>query len=507
MSHRIPWVESNRDDVRLIENVHPPVWTPPMPASKYHVVVVGAGTAGLITSIAAAGLGARVALIEADRMGGDCLNVGCVPSKLLISAARALRAARRGLRDGMMHGSDPVADFPAIMNRMRNVRGNISVHDSAARYKQQGVDVFFGRGEFVNGNTCVVNGTPLNFRRAVICTGARAAVPNVSGLAEVGFLTNETVFNLTELPRRMVVLGGGPIGCELAQTFAAFGSHVTVIQKEPRILPRDSAAASEVVANAFRAEGITVISNALTSKVESAGSGKRVIYSVVGEPEASVECDEILVATGRAPNVAGLGLERLGIEFDVRNGVKVDASLRTSSPCIYAAGDVCSAFRFTHAADVMARVVVQNVLSLGSSKFDPKRIPWSTYTSPEVAGVGLTPAAAEKQGIPFREYTESFSRVDRAILDGETDGFVSILTGKKNDRILGATIVHPHAGELIGEVTMAMTHGIGLSKLSRSIRPYPTSSEVFKRVADSCSRERLKPWVKQLLGMWLRWLA
>jgi pyruvate/2-oxoglutarate dehydrogenase complex dihydrolipoamide dehydrogenase (E3) component len=497
----LPDDEHNRT---LVANVHPPDWVNPTPAVRYNLVVIGAGTAGLITAIGAAGLGARVALIERELMGGDCLNVGCVPSKALIRSARALSAVRDAGQFGVETPAGAKLNFAAVMERMRRLRASISPNDSAERYRAQGVDVFLGAGRFQGGDTIQVGDAVLRFKKTVIATGARAARPEISGLADVGYLTNETVFTLTELPQRLAVIGAGPIGCELAQAFARFGSQVTLLGSAPQILPREECDAAALVESALKRDGIDLRLGCRVFRAEQRG-GDKVLHLEGNGARQELSTDAILVGAGRAPNVEGLNLEGVGVDYDLKAGVHVDDRLRTTNPRIFAAGDVCSQFQFTHAADAMARIVIQNSLFFGRAKASALVIPWCTYTDPEIAHVGLSESTARERGIPIDTFVQNFTHVDRAILDGETEGMVKIHVRRGSDTIAGATVVASHAGEMISEITLAITAGSGLRTLARTIHPYPTQAEAIKRAADAYNRTRLTPLVKSLFARWLAW--
>ena len=497
----LPDDEYNR---ALVANVHPLDWVNPKPARRYNLVVIGAGTAGLITAIGAAGLGAKVALVERDLMGGDCLNVGCVPSKALLRAARAAVAVREAGPLGVDVPPGMQVDFPAVMQRMRRLRSSISANDSAARYRAQGVDVFLGAGRFTGPESISVGDAVLHFRKAVIATGARAARPDIPGLADVGFLTNETVFTLTQLPSRLAVIGAGPIGCELAQAFARFGSKVTLLGSAPQILPREDPDAAAIAHAALQRDTVAMHLGCRMERVDRGESGKRLYLDCDGKRH-ELTVDEILVGAGRVPNVDSLGLETVEVEFDQKHGVHVNDHLRTSNRRIFAAGDVCSKFQFTHAADAMARIVIQNSLFLGRSKVSTLVIPWCTYTDPEIAHVGLSEKEARDRGIAIDTFQQDLKHVDRAILDGETDGFVKMHVRRGTDKIVGATVVAAHAGEMISEITLAMTARLGLKTLARTIHPYPTQAEAIKRTADSFNRTRLTPFVKSLFAKWLSW--
>ncbi len=492
----------DEQDRRLLGHVHPADWRNPEPAPWYHLVVVGGGTAGLVCAAGAAGLGARVALVERALLGGDCLNYGCVPSKGVIRAARAWADARAAAeRFGGPAATGP-GDFGAAMRRMRTLRADISSHDSARRFSSLGVDVLLGDGRFVAADAVEVGGKRLAFKRAVVATGARAAALPIPGLAEAGYFTNETVFTLTELPARLALIGAGPIGCELAQSFARFGSQVTLLDVAPQILIREDRDAAAIVEKALVADGVRLELGVQIARVERRGEEKVLQLTRDGKP-SEVAADAILLAVGRRPNVEDLGLEAAGIAYG-KTGVQVDDHLRTSNRRVFAAGDVASRFQFTHAADAMARIVIQNALFKGRAKASRLVMPWCTYTSPEVAHVGLYEKDAQEQGIAIDTLTLPLSDVDRAKLDGDEEGFLRLHLKKGTDRILGATVVAEHAGDLLGEIYLAATHGIGLGKIASVIHPYPTQVEVIKKAADTWRRGKLTPGVKKLLGFLLK---
>ena len=495
-----PWDAHNQ---KLHANVHPTDWVNPKPAAKYNLVVIGGGTAGLVTAAGAAGLGAKVALIERHLLGGDCLNVGCVPSKAIIRAARAAAEVRRAGEFGVRVSGEVSVDFAAVMERMRRLRADISPHDSAARFRELGVDVFIGGGKFTGRDTVQVGDQTLRFVNAVVATGARAAAPAIPGLDTVPYLTNETLFSLTELPKRLGVIGAGPIGCEMAQSFARFGSEVYLVESTDGVLPREDRDAADILQAALVRDGVKLLSGGKNLRLAPASDGVRILVESGGRDHDLV-VDRLLVAVGRAPNVEGLGLEKAGVEFG-KKGVVVDDNLRTTNPRIFACGDICSPYQFTHAADFMARIVIQNALFKGRKKASALTIPWCTYTSPEIAHVGLHPREAKTKGIALDTFTQEMSRVDRAILDGEDEGLVRVHVRKGTDEILGATIVAAHAGDLIGELSLAMTAGIGLGTIAGAIHPYPTQAESIRKVGDLYNRTRLTPLVKTLLAKWLAW--
>jgi pyruvate/2-oxoglutarate dehydrogenase complex dihydrolipoamide dehydrogenase (E3) component len=502
---RVPeMLPQDKYNAELVANAHPPDWKNPAPAGRYNLVVIGGGTAGLVAAAGAAGLGAKVALVERRFLGGDCLTVGCVPSKCLIRSSRAYADARDTPAFGVKVRDGVQADFAAAMERMRRLRAVISRHDAAQRFRDMGVDVFLGEGRFVGPDAVEVVGQTLRFKKAVIATGARAVRPDVPGLEEAGFLTNETVFSLTERPPRLAVFGAGPLGCELAQALRRLGSEVTIVERSSHILPREDPDAAEVLDRSFQRDGIVLKTNSVVKRVTTSARGKLVWTESKGAEEV-LTVDEILVGAGRAPNVQGLNLEAAGVGYDERNGVHVDDTLRTTNPRIYAAGDVCLRHRFTHTADASARIVVQNALFWGRKKLSALVIPWCTYTDPEIAHVGICEQEAKERGIRVTTFFRPFKDVDRAIADGEEEGFAKIHLRKGTDRILGATIVARHAGEMISEVTLAMVAGVGLKAVANVIHPYPTQAECIRQVADAYNRTRLTPFFKRLTTWLMAW--
>ncbi len=490
----LPEDEFNRE---LVGHTHPSDWVNPEPAEAYNLVVIGGGTAGLVTAMGAATVGARVALVENYLMGGDCLNYGCVPSKALIRSSRVVADIRNAPEFGIRVAGEPEVDFPAVMERMRRLRAGISHHDSVERFRSFGVDVFLGTGRFDGPDVVDVDGTALRFRKAVIATGTSPMVPDIEGLKEAGYLTNETVFSLTELPRSLLIVGGGPIGCELAQTFARFGSDVTIVEKSAQLLPREDREAAEILAAAFEQEGIHSLFRADISRV-TIENGRKAVQLTSDRGEETIVVDEILVGAGRVPNVDRLDLESAGVGYD-RRGVQVNDYLQTTNRRIYAAGDVGFPYKFTHMAEATARIVIQNALFLRSRKWRSLIVPWVTYTDPEIAHVGLYEKDANEQGIATDTYIQQFSEVDRAILDGETEGFIKVHTKKGKDTIVGATIVARHAGEMISEITTAMYAGKGLKTLANVIHPYPTQALGLKQVAGQVYAGMLTDRRKRLL--------
>jgi pyruvate/2-oxoglutarate dehydrogenase complex dihydrolipoamide dehydrogenase (E3) component len=496
-----PWDIHNQE---LVSRVHPLDWINPKPASTYNLVVIGAGTAGLVCAAGAAGLGAKVALIERNLMGGDCLNAGCVPSKALISASRAAAAVRDAGEFGV-HVPDGVRiDFTQVMARMRRLRASIALHDSVRRFSDLGIDVFIGAGRFIDSRTVEVGGEKLRFKKAVIATGARALAPPIAGLNEVAYQTNETLFSLTELPKRLAVIGAGPIGCEMAQAFARFGSEVFLIETVHGILPREDRDASALVLESMVKDGVKLLCCGKGLELSNAdGGGVRLVLESHGKGY-DIAVDKLLVAVGRSPNVENLGLEDAGVVYS-KKGVQVNDHLQTTVSCIYAAGDICTPYQFTHAADFMARIVIRNALFLGRSKASTLVIPWCTYTEPEIAHVGLYEKQAQDQGIKVDSFTRELNDVDRSVLEGRTNGLVRVHVRKSTDRIIGATIVASNAGDMISEISLAMTNGLGLKHIAGTIHPYPTQAEAIRQVADAYNRSRLTSMVKNLFSRWLAW--
>ena len=487
-----------------LANVHPSAWRNPHPAGRYTLVVVGGGTAGLVAAHAAAALGARVALIERNLLGGDCLNVGCVPSKAIIRTASLYADMRHAGQYGAQIPAEIRVDFPAVMARMRAIRARISRADSAGRLLAAGVAVFFGDARFSGPDTLTVDGATLRFKKALIATGARPDTPSIPGLLEAGYLTNENVFDLTELPRRLLIIGGGPLGCELAQAFSRFGAQTIIAQNWPLFLPKEERDAAQILADSFARDGIEVRLNTRAVNVRMEG-GQKLVDLVSDDYKSTVTVDAILTGAGRLPNVEGLNLEAAGVDCDAATGVRVNDFLQTSNPRIYAAGDACLEHKFTHTADASARIVVRNALFPGRQRLSALTIPWCTYTDPAIAHVGLYVREANRQQLPVKTFTIPMHEVDRAIADDEETGFVKIHVKERTDRILGATIVARHAGEMINEITLAMVAGVGLRTLARVIHAYPTQAEAIKKAADAYNRTRLTPTIQSLLRRWLAW--
>lgn len=519
-----PFWPMDHENVKLLDNVHPPEWIEPTFQGVYNLVVIGAGAGGLVTSSGAAGVGAKVALIEANVLGGDCLNVGCVPSKALLHAANLAHTLRDTgtLQDSGISFDGPVkVDFAKTMARLRRVRAGISDNDSASRYTRKlGVDVYFGYAMFTSESTVEVNGTTLNFRKAVIATGASPSLPPIPGLRDLhkrsmsaagniphtAIMTNETFFNMTALPRRLGVIGAGVIGMELGQAMQRLGSSVTIFGRSGGVLGKEDEDISSLVKLQMEADGVTFrlsvsdyIGIESTGQVSDEGYEEVHMKTVEGTEKMEYLFDALLVATGRKPNVSNMNLGAAGVEYDMSSGLVVNDSLQTTNTRIYGVGDCCSAYKFTHAADFMARMVIRNALFLGKDKMSNLLIPYATFTTPEVAHVGLYESDLEEKKIAYKTFEKEFSDNDRAICDGETDGFVRIHVEDKSDTILGASIVGANAGNMISELTLAMQSKTGLGALASVIHPYPTTAEAIRQAGDLYNRTRLTTTVKQLL--------
>lgn len=500
-------LEQDPHDRALRAAVAPPAWRNPEPAARYDLLVLGAGTAGLVAAAIAAGLGAKVALVEQHLMGGDCLNAGCVPSKALLAAAHRLAAARR-LGEYGVSASAPAADFAAVMERMRRLRAQIGPHDGAERFRKLGVDVFLGRGSFAGPALAEVeqlDGTllALSFKRALIATGAGPMTLPVPGFAEADCLTNETLFALTELPRELVVVGAGPIGAEMAQAFARFGAKVRIVALDPRLLPREDPDAAALVDRALRADGVELQLGAGLERLERRG-GKQIVHWAVPGPggttltHGEVAGDAVLLALGRAPKVEGIGLEQAGVAY-TRKGVQVDECLRTTNPRIFAAGDVAGLWQFTHAADHMARLVIRNAFFFGRGRHAALPMAWCTYTDPEVAHAGLYASESARAGCELEELRMDFSALDRAILEGETTGFAKVVIEKRSGRLRGATVAGAHAGELLAGALLPIARRLPATALASAIHPYPTVASVWGRLGDAANRRRFTPRAAALL--------
>ncbi len=476
-----------------------------------NLIVIGAGAGGLVSAYIAAAVKAKVTLIEKHKMGGDCLNTGCVPSKALIRSARFLAQARRAREFGF--DAAPVEfDFARIMQRVQSVIEKVEPHDSVERYTSLGVDVIEGEARVRSPFEVEVNGRTLTARHIIIATGARPFVPAIPGLDELDYLTSDTVWQLRTLPKRLLVLGGGPIGCELAQSFARFGadagSKVIMVQRGARLMNREDENVSTLIAGQFEREGIELRLNHAAEAFRQEGARKYLVAEHQGRT-IEIEFDQVLLALGRSANVSGFGLEELGVKLSSRKTIEVNEFLQTNYPNIYACGDVAGPYQFTHTAAHQAWYASVNALFSPFKKFrvDYSVIPFATFTDPEVARVGLNEREAKAQGMAYEVTHYGLDDLDRAIADGETQGFIKVLTAPGKDKILGVTIAGEHAGDLIAEFVMAMRHGLGLNKILATIHIYPTWMEANKFAAGNWKKAhaptKLLQWVERFHG-WRR---
>jgi len=471
---------------------------------EYNLVVIGGGSAGLVSSYIAAAVKAKVALIEKHKMGGDCLNTGCVPSKALIRSAKILKYFKRAEEFGF-HRADVSFDFAKVMDRVQSVIKDIEPHDSIERYTGLGVECITGEAKIRTPYEVEVNGQVLTTKNIVIATGARPNVPPIPGLSEIEFLTSDNLWQLRTLPKRLLVLGGGAIGCELAQCFARFGSKVTLVEMATRIMAREDEDVSEFISERFKSEGVHVLTSHKALRVEP---NPKALICEYKNQEVRIEFDEVLVVLGRQANVSGFGLEELGIEVSSRGTLLADEYLRTTNyPNIYVCGDVTGPYQFTHAAAHQAWYVAVNALFSPFKKFkaDYRVIPWCTFTDPEIARVGLSEHEAKEKGIPYEVTKYGIDDLDRAITEGEAHGFVKVLTPPGSDKILGVTIVGDHAGDIIAEYVAAMKHGFGLNKILGTIHIYPTLAEANKYAAGVWKKANAPQAVLAWLSKFHKW--
>lgn len=467
----------------------------------YNLVVLGAGSAGLVSSYIAAAVKAKVALIEKHKMGGDCLNTGCVPSKALIRSAKLLAYGRRAEEFGFRKTVTEF-EFGEVMERVQRIVEKVEPHDSVERYTGLGVDCIQGEALITSPYTVEVAGRTLTTRGIILATGAEPFVPPIPGLDQVDYLTSDNLWQLRELPKRLLVLGGGPIGCEMAQAFARFGAKVTQVERAPQIMGREDPDVAEFVRKCFGAEGVRVLTDHAAKQVLVEGDEHILVCEHQGQ-QVRIPFDRILVAVGRRPRVKGFGLEDLGVRLSDQGTVATDAFLRTNIPNIFCAGDVAGPYQFTHTAGHQAWYASVNALFGDFKKFrvDHRVIPWCTFTDPEVARVGLNESEAKQQNIPHEVTQFELAELDRAITEGEDKGWIKIITPPGKDKILGVTIVGTHAGDLLAEYILAMKHGIGLNKIFGTIHPYPTLAEANKMAAGAWKKahlpKKLLSWVEK----------
>jgi pyruvate/2-oxoglutarate dehydrogenase complex dihydrolipoamide dehydrogenase (E3) component len=475
------------DEQTFLRRVRPEDWENPEPRSAYDLAIVGAGPAGLAAAESAARLGFSVVLIERNRVGGNSLNVGSVPSKAIIRTGRVYSAMREAEELGAPVPNEPALEFGKVMARMRRVRMRISEHHSVHELAALGIDIVFGSARFDSTDALLVGDTRLHFKKALIATGARPRAPDIAGLDQTGYRTSATIFEMTALPKRLAVIGGGPLGCELAQAFCRLGSHVTIVQNDAKFLPREERDAAEILSRSLARDGVEIRLN--TTVVGARRErGAKVLAIVNNDLTGDIEADEILLSVGRAPNVEELNLKVADVEFDTDQGIKVDDFLSSTNSNVYAAGDVCLALKFTNAAQSSARMAVRNALTGSHERQSSIATPWCTFCDPEIAHIGLHVWEARQQSIPIKSFTVMMHDVDRSITDGQDTGFVKIHTAERSDRILGATIVASRASELINEMAVIMSAGIGMNALAEVVHTYPAQSEAIMLAAQAYKR-------------------
>jgi len=457
-------------------------------AKEFDLIVIGAGSGGLVAASGAAKLGASVALIERRALGGDCLYYGCVPSKTLIRVAKVASLMRRGPEFGLP-SFNPGIDIGKVLAHMHGVQEQAGKHDKPEKFEAEGVHVFLGEASFVSRQEIKVNNETLKGKKFIIATGSRARAPPIPGLEEAGYINNEKAFELKKLPESIVIVGGGPIGMEFSQVFQRFGVNVTVVEKSAHVLSREDEDIALELQSILEKEGIRFLTNAAVEKVEKRASQKIVQVSV-GDKKMELVAEEVMIAIGRAPNVENLGLEKAGVEYGKR-GIPVNPFLQTSQPHIYAIGDVNGAYPFTHMAAAEAGVAVGNALLPVKRRISYAVAPWTTFTDPEVARVGMNEAEAKQKGLKYKVYRHGFGDVDRALAEVEAHGFVKILAAGFNGKIIGATILGPDAGNLLPEITLAMNKGLTVGDVAGAIHVYPTLSMAVSSAASNFYREKL----------------
>ena len=464
--------------------------------NKRDLVIIGGGAGGLVIASVAAQLGLNVTLIEKEeKLGGDCLHYGCVPSKTLIHAARVASLMRRGSEVGLP-AFNPEVDLGMVNAFVQSVIEKIQVHDDPERFRSYGCEVLFGAAEFVDTHSVRVNAQTITAKRFVIATGSRPFIPPIEGLEEAGYLTNIDIFSLQKLPARLVVLGGGPIGLEMAQAFSRLGSEVTVIERLPHLLPQEDPEVADTLKEKLLREGLSIHTDVGAERISHKGDTRLVHCS----GDITLECDQLLVAVGRRPNCEDLGLEKAGVDFTPR-GITVDRRMRSSQKHIYVVGDVCGPYPFTHMAEYQAGIVISNAIFRFPKKANYRVVPWVTYTDPELARVGLSEQQAIEQGIKPTVLRFDFKDIDRALAEAETDGFYKLVTYK--GKILGASILGPHAGELIHEIVLAMQANIKIGKISTAIHAYPTLAQIHRRVVNSAYAPKLFSARTRALVKWI----
>jgi pyruvate/2-oxoglutarate dehydrogenase complex dihydrolipoamide dehydrogenase (E3) component len=466
----------------LMERVHPTDWKNPEPRPVYDLVILGAGPAGLAAAEEATRVGLATALIERNRLGGNSLNVGSVPSKTLVRAAGAFAAVRDAHHFGARASERSPGDFDTVMSRMRRVRARIAEYHSAFRLRELGVDLFFADARFIGRNAIAAGNTTLSFKKALVATGARPGSHDIPGLADVGYFTSETIFDITTLPRRLTVIGGGPLGCELAQAFCRLGSQVTIVEDNPKFLPDEERDAAELVSMALSRDGVVVRLNTTVVGARMAADGK-IVDTINNDVRDVIQTDEILLSVGRVADIDDLALDRAGVAATPTEGINVDDFLRTTNADVYAAGDVCLTRKYTNIAQASAKLAVGNAFREQGHELSHFNIPRCTYCDPEIAHIGMHAWDARKRSVPVKSFTVMMQDVDRAILDGQDDGFVKIHVRDGTDTILGATIVAARASEMINEISVIMSSGIGMRALAEILHTYPSQCDAIRLAA------------------------
>jgi pyruvate/2-oxoglutarate dehydrogenase complex dihydrolipoamide dehydrogenase (E3) component len=485
-------------EARLLDRVHPENWRNPEPKPVYDLAILGAGPAGLAAAAEAIDRGLSVALIERARLGGNSLNAGSIPSKTIVASARIFGTAHHARElgapsivqpDGVSSAIQEQTDFGNAMRRMRRVRARIAEYHSVERLCAAGIDIFFGDARFAGSNTLAAGDARLTFRKALIATGARPRPSDIPGLEETGYWTSETIFAMSTLPRRLAVIGGGPLGCEAAQAFSRLGSHTILIQNDPKFLPREERDAAETLSMSLTRDGVETRLNTTVTRARLEG-GKKILETANNGIEYSFDVDEILLSIGRLPNVETLRLEAACIEVNSTNCIQIDEFLRTANPDVYAAGDVAMEHKFTNVAEATGRMAVRNAFGKRKQRRSHLMIPWCTYTDPEIAHIGMHIWQARELAIPVRSITIMMQDTDRAIVDGQDIGFVKIHLRDGTDRILGATIVASRASEMINEMSVVLSAGLGMRELANVMHTYPAQSEAIRQAALVYVRDR-----------------
>ncbi len=469
----------------------------------YDIIILGGGSAGIVSGVMAGALGMRVLLIEKGKMGGECLNTGCVPSKALIHAARVAHTLRTAGECGLKSVAVGREDAAGVMAHVRSTIKAVEGADATVKLlEDNGVEIRHGSAHFTNPHMLEMGGETLTAANFILATGSSPAPLDVPGLAEAGYLTNQTVFDLDAIPESLLVIGGGPNGVEMAQAFSRLGSRVSLVQNRERLLPRDDVALSSALAGILRREGIDIRFDARVTSVR-VEDGRRVATITQGDGARELHCDEILSTVGRVPNTDGLGLEAAGVVFDGRR-VQTDAALRTTAAHIYAGGDLLGHDQFSHLAEYEAKLIVRNIVFPGTARTDFHIDPWATFTDPEVAHLGLTEEEARERGLAYEVYTQPFAQNDRAIVEGDAQGFVKILSQGLGGKILGVHILGPHAGELMHEWILAMQHGHSIRDVADLVHIYPTLSMASQHAAQRWyERKGQEPWAKAALGAYV----